>query len=103
MEVTSGDAAVEFLRTSGAEWFDVPSSNGKRRFTYATELQPRARRLGLDWEQLQPALAQAVTDSGGSHRRIRHWSLWRGLWDRFRGRDEWHWTTYYELPREFFR
>jgi hypothetical protein len=101
--VTDSDAAIAFLRTSGAEWFDVPGSQGRRRFTYATELQPRARRRGLNWEQLEPALSQTVERCGGTHRRIQHWSLWRGLWDGVRGRDGWHWTTYYELPREFFR
>jgi len=101
--VHADEAIIHFLRTSGAEWFDVPRSNGERRFTYATELRPAARRRGLDWSELEPRLRRAVEECGGAHRDIRTWSLWRGIVDRLAGRTQAYWTTYFELPRQFFR
>lgn len=101
------DADVEsFLRETEHHWFDAPSSGGTRRGLYGDLIQPEARKRGWSWNEVEPQIEAAVTRNGGTSRPQKYRTLGDALRDRFLRRTssrEWRWTTYYELPAEYFR
>src|SRR4051794_25586867 len=101
------DSDVEaFLRGTETHWFDVRGSGGTRRFVYGDLIQPEAEKRGWSWPEVEQQVEAVVRQHGGISRPQKYWTLFDALRDRFLRRTSSHeprWTTYHELPAEYFR
>jgi hypothetical protein len=101
------DADVEdFLRKTETHWFNVPGSGGTRRGVYGNLIQPDAEKRGWSWPDVEQQVEAVVGRHGGTSRPQKYSTLLNALRDRFVRRTSsrgWRWTTYYELPAEYFR
>lgn len=86
------ELALIFLRSTAAQWFAAPGDPGTHGI-YEPSLRKAAKRQGLDWTELEPAIHDAVEHYHGRHYEVKEISFVGGLLGKAPRT-----VRYYELP-----